>query len=157
MTEALHEIRQARLFDDDIALTESITDFRKRYIEREGSSRVGGAPSTVRLSKDNFIQQWASDVERFEKGTYLDGFSDVAGDVDIGNDAQDRPPPRAFLWQFMLWDIRRRKRRRRVAMVFGFILPALMLLASFAISPFLIWIVSVYTVDATPIDTIQLT
>jgi hypothetical protein len=75
------------------------------------------------------VRQWASDVERFEKWTYLDGFSDVAGDVDIGNDVQDRLPPYAFLWQFMLWDIRQRKRRRRVAMAFGFIVPALMLLA----------------------------
>jgi hypothetical protein len=81
------------------------------------------------------------DVARFEKGTYIDGFSDVGpGAGDGQGKTRSLPPPlRAFLWQFMLWDIRGRKRNRKVAMTLGFVLPAFATIASFAMSPFLIW------------------
>ena len=154
MAEALREIRLARLYDEeeDVALTESITDFRRKYGEKDrGSSSatadaaaadVGAAPSvTTAYSKDRLVRQWMSDVARFEKGTYFDGFSDVgvgAGDGQ-GQTPSLPPPNRAFLWQFMLWDIRRRKRSRKVAMTLGFVLPVLATITSFAMSPFLIW------------------
>ncbi|KAK3349713.1 hypothetical protein B0T25DRAFT_570320 [Lasiosphaeria hispida] len=163
MAEALREIRLARLYDEeeDAALTESITDFRRKYVERGdhrgGSSASAGAnadaaavdvevaPSVMTgHSKDRLVRQWMGDVARFEKGTYFDGFSEVGvGDGATAGDPSPPPPPpsRGFLWHFMLWDIRRRKRTcsRQTALALGFIFPAVVTGASFAMSPFLIW------------------
>ena len=150
MAEALKEIRSARVYDDkeeDLALTESIVDFRKKYVDRGGLSASAReadveAVSSVMTgySKDRLVRQWMSDVAKFEKGTYFDGFSDVgAGEGVPGNQQIPPPPSRAFLWQFMLWDIRHRGRYRRLAMVLGFVPPVALSMASFVMSPFLIW------------------
>jgi len=146
MAEALHEIREARPQDDeDTLVAESIAGFRKKYPKRDdGSSYAGTAPSTIGDPKERFVRQWVSEVEKFENGTFVDGFSDLdwAKEQEMEIQLPDASPPaRAFLWQFMLWDIRRRENvvSRWFALAVGLIFPALMLVLSLGLSPFLIW------------------
>ncbi|KAK0619400.1 hypothetical protein B0T14DRAFT_207879 [Immersiella caudata] len=142
MAEALQQIRGTTFDPQSIDTTEAMA---ARQIQQT-SALTGGLATTGELeipieAVPATAEQGGGDSLPKQTGNANNpnDSSDIA--VEAGDPAKvrDRPLAKAFLWQYMLWNIRRRTHGKTLSMVLGLNLPMVITLGSVFVAPVLIW------------------